>query len=125
MGRKTYESLPFKPLKNRINIVVTKQDIKLEGCIVVSNINDAISVSKKYNKEIFIIGGNQIYKNFIDIADRLYLTHIFHKFKNVDTYFPQIDYSKYKLEKIEYKDENIDHKYPHLFAVYTKRIQLL
>lgn len=90
MGRKTYDSLPNKPLKNRINIVITNQDIELDGCIVVHSIEDSLKESKKYNdKEVFIIGGAKIYEQFMDKADKLYLTYIEEDYE-ADTFFPEL-----------------------------------
>jgi len=96
MGRKTYESLPFKPLPNRKNIVISRiKDLKLQGAIVVKNPEEAIKICKGEN-EVFICGGAEIYKLFLPIANKMYLTRI-HKSFNGDTFFPEIDYLIWKI----------------------------
>src|SRR3989304_9524647 len=77
MGRKTYESLPpkYRPLPKRVNIVVTRdQNYSSEGAFVAHSVEEAIEKSREHRKEIFIIGGAQIYELGIKYADRLYLT---------------------------------------------------
>ena len=86
MGRKTYESIG-KPLSGRVNIVVSRDtNLTIPGCIVVDNIEKAITKSDK-NKEIFIIGGGEIYKNSINFVDKIYMTRI-HQEVEGDTTFP-------------------------------------
>lgn len=93
MGRKTFESLP-KALPNRRNIVITsKRDYSAEGAEVVASIYEALDLSK--NEDVFIIGGGQIYKSFLDVADKLYLTEIDDSCEEADTFFPSFDKSKY------------------------------
>lgn len=93
MGRKTFESLP-KALPNRRNIVITsKRDYSAEGAEVVASIDEALDLSK--NEDVFIIGGGQIYKSFLDVADKLYLTEIDDSCEEADTFFPSFDKSKY------------------------------
>ena len=76
MGRKTYESIG-KPLPNRTNIVVSrKEDWFEEGILIVPSLKDAIKHAKKINENIFILGGGEIYRHTIDIADRLEITQI-------------------------------------------------
>lgn len=98
MGRKNYDSIPekFRPLPNRPNIVITRQsDFAANGCTVVNNLGEALDISKASGEnEAFIIGGAQIYKLGLEVADRLYITEI-HKSYEGDTYFPEIDKSKW------------------------------
>lgn len=96
MGRKTFESIG-KPLSNRTNIIITRdENYKTEGCLVVHSLEEAIKLAN--GKKIFIIGGGQIYKQAISLADKLYLTVIKKDFSG-DTYFP--DYGRFK--KVIYK----------------------
>lgn len=91
MGRKTYESLPeqFRPLPNRLNIVITRNpDYKPNGVMVYDDLQKAI-LKAGTNKEIFIIGGGEIYKEGLKFADRLYITEVDGEFEG-DTYFPEI-----------------------------------
>lgn len=98
MGSKTFYSIInrlSKPLPNRKNIVVTRNEsFSYPGVEVV---HDLISfLEKPHNEEIFIIGGKQIYETSLLYADRLYITHIDKEYKG-DVFFPKIDYDKYKL----------------------------
>ncbi len=95
MGRKTYESLPFKPLPNRKNIVITKnKNLVLEGAIVVNSPDEALKIIK-FEEEVFICGGSEIYKHFLPKADKLYLTKVYNEFEG-DTFFPKINYDRWK-----------------------------
>ncbi|TNM50871.1 dihydrofolate reductase, partial [Streptomyces sp. NP160] len=91
MGRKTFESFP-KPLPNRTHIVITRQhDYKVpDGVIVVHNMEDALDAAKR-DKQPFIIGGGEIYKQSMGIADKIEITRVHHNFPHADTFFPNID----------------------------------
>lgn len=96
MGRGTADSMNGKPLKNRENIVITRQkDLELPGFIVVHSVEDAWELCDP-NDENFIIGGGAIYKAFLPYANRLYLTHVDKSFE-ADAFFPEVDYSLWKL----------------------------
>lgn len=97
MGRTTYESIG-KPLKNRINIVlsrsytsVEKFELALAGVIVMDDLRELKTILNVYDldKEIFIIGGQSIYEQFMDTADRLIITHV-EQDKEADSFFPAI-----------------------------------
>ncbi len=103
MGKKTWESLPIRPLPGRKNIVLT-DDLKeiFEGSVTVYSIEDALSKCEK-GEEIFVIGGGSVYRQFMPIADRLYITHV-HRKTLADIYFPEIDLNIWKVvEKEEFK----------------------
>ena len=95
MGRKTFESLPKGPLPNRRNIVVSRNpELKIEGAEVYSSLE--LALLKVINEEeVFIIGGDQIYKQAFPDADKLYLTRIHAEFPQADAFFPEIDYTKW------------------------------
>ena len=96
MGKKTWESLPRKPLPGRKNIVLT--DIPgeyFEGATSAWSVEDALTKCKG-GDETFIIGGESIYHQFMPLADRLYITHV-HKNAAADTYFPEIDPRVWKV----------------------------
>lgn len=94
MGRKTFESLP-KALPNRRNIVITKNtDFVAQNAETVSSLEEAMSLCE--NEEAFIIGGGQIYKEFLPYADKLYLTEIEDECSDADTFFPHFEKEKYK-----------------------------
>ena len=89
MGRKTYESIG-KPLPDRLNIVITRnKSLTIPGCIVVNSIAQAIKKAGN-DKEIFIIGGGEIYNSGMTYAKRIYLTKVHQEVKG-DTTFPEID----------------------------------
>lgn len=96
MGRRTWESLPLRPLPNRRNIVIT--DIpgeQIEGCEMAYSVGEAISKCDPL-EENFIIGGASVYSQFLPHADRLYLTWVRKSF-DADVFFPPIDFSQWKL----------------------------
>ncbi|WP_291651525.1 dihydrofolate reductase [Clostridium sp.] len=117
MGYNTYMSLPKRPLPNRRNIVLTTKDIKLDGAEVVNSIEELLKLLNT-EEETFICGGDSIYKQMLPYADKLYITHIFDEFE-ADTYFPEITDEWEISESICHK-ENINHKHPHVFTIYTK-----
>src|SRR3989344_2696086 len=112
MGRKTYESIG-RPLPNRTNIVVTRDEsYRAEGCEVVNSIEEAIKAAEKIEKdEIFVIGGGQIYEQAIKFADKLYLTVVKGEYP-ADTFFP--DYSEFKKVVFEEPHESEGFKYKFL-----------
>ncbi len=106
MGRKTFESIG-KALPGRTNIVITRDpDYKRDGIVVVHSFDEALEVAKKENKEIMIIGGEQIFRLALPIADRLYVTKIQHSYQG-DTYFPEYG-SEWKVasESEEFETED-------------------
>jgi dihydrofolate reductase len=123
MGKRTWESLPRKPLAGRKNVVIT--DVpheRFENAVTAYSIEDALAKCEK-GEEIFIIGGGSIYKQFMALADRLYITHV-HKKAPADVYFPPIDPQTWKvLEKEEFKtgDEN---KISYTYVVYERRKEI-
>lgn len=95
MGKNTFLSLPNGVLPNRVHIVIT--DVKgeqFDGCITAYSIEDALEKFDN-NEEVFIIGGGMIYKQFLPLANRLYLT-VVHKDFEADTFFPDINYDEWK-----------------------------
>jgi len=120
MGRKNFESIPhkFRPLKNRTNIIVTRnKNLKIDSCKVVSSIESGIAFAKKNGeKECFIIGGGEIYKQAIKnkLVNRMYITHIDKSFDG-DTLFPDVNYSLWK--ETELFSNKADEKNPIDFVV--------
>ena len=104
MGENTYYSLG-KPLPNRVNYVATlNPDFKDERVIVINDLIKFLVDNKDNEEELFVIGGAQIYKLSLPYANRLYITHI-DKEHEGDIYFPQINYSDYKIIKENKVDE--------------------
>lgn len=120
MGRKTFESLPKGALPNRRNIVISQnKSLQFEGCEMVNCIEQAIRTTKGED-EVFVMGGGMIYQETIDHADKLYITHIHHKFENADVYFPAIDLSQWKEVWREEHQTDDRHKYSFSFVLYEK-----
>lgn len=119
MGRKTFESFP-KPLPNRTHVIITRQkDYQVpEGCIVVSDLQDAINACPK-NEEVFVIGGGQIYKQAIDLVDKIDLTRV-HTSVDADTFFPEIDTNKWELIFEEFHSKDEKHNFDYTFLTYIK-----
>lgn len=93
MGRKTLESFPGgNPLKNRVNIVFTRdKDYSKEGTLVVHDIDELKDTLKRYvSEDVFVIGGGSIYEQLLPMCDTAYITKIEKGFK-ADTYFPNLD----------------------------------
>lgn len=119
MGRKTFESFP-KPLPNRTHIIITRQNYDApEGCIVVDSLQKAIEVCPK-DEETFIIGGGEIYRQSMEVADKLDITKVHHAFE-ADTFFPQIDPDKWKLISSESHPKDERHQFGFTFETYLKR----
>lgn len=95
-GRKNYESIPhkFRPLKNRVNIVVTRDAAyEAPGAVVLTSIREAIELARAAGEEeCFVIGGGEIYALALreDLLDRMYITHVHARF-DADTWYPEFD----------------------------------
>jgi dihydrofolate reductase len=120
MGKKTWESLPKKPLTGRRNIVLTDDPLEcIDFSITAYSIKDALDKCGK-NEEVFIIGGGSIYRQFMPIADRLYITHV-HKKAPADTFFPEIDPVIWEpVEKEEHKPDNSD-ELSYTYIIYQRK----
>jgi len=121
MGRKSLESLG-KPLQGRKNIVVTRnKNWKTVGVQVAHSINEAVELAKQTGvKEIFIIGGAEIFKEAIPNANRIYLTRIHHKFEG-DAYFPEVSTNEWNLVKSHFCHADEKNKYSHTFQVWERK----
>lgn len=122
MGRKTFESVN-KPLPGRFNIVITrKTDWKADGVIVTADLNDAIAKAAETScKEAFVIGGGEIYKQAMDIANNIYITRVHAVIEDADTFFPAIDESKWMLVDNEDFESDLKHRYAYSFQKWVKR----
>lgn len=119
MGRKTFESLP-KALPNRTTIIITRNpDYRAEGCIIVDSLEKAIKAAEA-DPNPFILGGAQIYKQSLDLADRLDLTLVDEEFE-ADAFFPEIDPEQWIEVWREDHASDEKHKYAYSFVQYKKR----
>lgn len=111
LGRKNLESFPDgKPLKNRVNIVISRQEnIPVEGIIKVSSVEEAAEEAKKYEgKNVFVIGGGTIYRQMLKYCDTAYITKIEKIFDDADTFIDNLDeLDEWKIvEKSDIKEYN-------------------
>ena len=119
MGRKTFDTFP-KPLPNRIHVVITRQDnFKKEGIVVVNSLKRAVELTTE-DPQPFVIGGGEIYKLVMNLADKIELTRVHGTFE-ADTFFPEIDENQWKLvsEKFHEKDER--HNYAFTYLTYERK----
>lgn len=118
MGRKTYESLG-RPLPNRANIIITRNlDFKANGCVIVHSLEEAIEAAKE-DTNPYILGGAEIYKQAMQIADSLDLTHV-DAVLDADAFFPEIDKKRWTeiAREDHFKDDK--HQYDYSFVTYKK-----
>ena len=116
MGRHTWESLPFKPLPKRTNIVLTSQN--LPGVKTYSSVEECIEdLDAGKTSTIFVIGGSKVYRNFFHRADELHITIVDKITQGIDTYFPiskmKIKEEFKKISEVELND----------YAIYTHWIK--
>ena len=119
MGRKTFDSFPGL-LPNRRHIIISNKskDSFQENVIVVNNIDDALKAAED-DENPFIIGGGQIYKLAMDFSNKIELTRVHEKFE-ADTFFPEIDETKWKLINSEKHEKDEHHKYSFTYKTYIK-----
>ena len=124
MGRKTFESFGGRPLPERTNIVITRdENYQADGIVVVHTIEQAIEAARQTADnvpEAMIIGGASFYEQMLDKVDRMYLTFV-HKSLEGDAWFPEYNLSQW--QQVELIDVAADEKniYPHQFVVYDKK----
>jgi dihydrofolate reductase len=118
MGRKTYESVG-KPLPNRRNIIITRQNIDIEGCEVVSSIDASLALCAA-EPEVFIVGGAEIYKQALKLTDRIYLTIVHQNFDG-DSHFPEIPANEWKETARKDHEPDIKNTIPYSFITFDRR----
>ena len=120
MGRKTWDSLPKKPLPNRRNIVISRnKDLRMDGAEVFSSPEEALK-NIEVGEEVFIIGGEQIYQLFVNKADIIHLTHILADFE-ADAFFPKIDSEEWELCEENPFEKDEKNPYNFIFQTFTRR----
>jgi len=120
MGKRTWESLPRRPLPGRRNIVITDNpEDTFEGADAACSIEDAIEKCGREG-ETFIIGGGSIYRQFMPHADRLYITHV-HKKAPADVYFPEIDPGIWRVVESEDFTADMPEPLPYSYVIYERR----
>lgn len=120
MGRKTFESFP-KPLPNRTHVIITRQKNynAPEGCIVVNSIENALAVCPK-STATFIVGGAEIYKQSLNLTDKIELTRV-HTICLGDAFYPEIDDNKWQIESEQFHPKDDKHAFDFTFVTYIKR----
>ncbi|MCD7963797.1 MAG: dihydrofolate reductase [Rikenellaceae bacterium] len=120
MGRKTFESIG-RPLSGRTNVIITRNpDYNPENCVTVDSIEKVKELFSDENEEIFIIGGGEIYRQFIPIADKIYVTEVSSDF-NGDTFFPEISNEEWKETLNEPGKDGNNIPYDYVFKEYTRK----
>lgn len=122
MGRKTFESLP-KPLPNRISIVITRDSAYKvpEGCLVASSLDEAFEMAEKAGEEeVFIAGGEQIYRLALEVTDRMYITEVLAEVVG-DTWFPPFNTDDWdEISKIPHEADE-DNPHPYTFRTLDRK----
>lgn len=122
MGRKTYESLG-RPLKGRLNIVLSSQkqlDLP-EGVLLSHNLDDALEQLKaEATEEAFVIGGGNVYKQSMEVLDRLYVTRVHTTVDDAEAFFPKFEEGSWELVWEEAHKADEKHKYDYTFQQWNK-----
>ena len=118
MGRKTFESMDCKPLPNRFNIVLTRSAEEFTDVTTVASIEDAIeqATEKSIDEEIFVIGGANVYRVAIPLADRLHCSIIHAKIEG-DIYMDEIDFGAWAMTSKQ--THEMDAKHAHSYTTYV------
>ncbi len=122
MGRKTFESFG-KALRGRRNIVITRQDNwKADGAIVVKNIDDGLKVARETDtNEAFIIGGGEIFRQSMPLANKIFLTRVHAAFEG-DAFFPVIDEKEWHMKSNLNFDTDELHQYAYSFQLWQRHV---
>jgi len=118
MGRKTFESVGCKPLPGRLNIILSRQPSAepISDLLVFATDSDqAIKFATEFGaKEVFVAGGAEIYRQFLPVANKIYMTRVHANFE-ADTFFPDIDSGEWTLK--QNRDFPSDEKHAYSFSI--------
>ncbi len=118
MGRKTFESIG-RVLPNRTNVVVSRnKDLVLDGCVIFSSLDEAIN--RYASEDAFIIGGGEIYRQALPLADKVYLTKVDTELE-ADTHFPELSEKDWEVILLEKHSTDEKHPYNYTFINYQRR----
>lgn len=120
MGRKTFESFPKGALPNRRNVVLSRQSVSFPGAEVFSSL-DAALASCSSDEEVFIIGGETLYRQSIAMAHRLYLTHVDDVPTQADAFFPEVNLREWQVVADEAHGTDERHQQAYRFVDYCRR----
>lgn len=118
MGRKTFESIG-RPLPKRINIVLSRQPFEHEGVTWKDSLESAVDFVKD-SEEIVLIGGGELFKQYLPKADKLYLTQIQAEIEG-DTFFPELNWNEWKIEYDEYRQADENNVYDLRFLILVRK----
>jgi dihydrofolate reductase len=123
MGENTYHSLQVKPLPKRRNIVLSfDRGQQFLGCEMAYSVNDALEMTKG-DKSVFVIGGASVYKQFLPLVSKLYLTKIDATFIDADAFFPDIDFSQWRSTEEIRCNADEKHLYHYTYCTYNRIIK--
>jgi len=121
MGRKTFESIG-KPLPGRKNIVVTSGMLDVEDVYTTTDLNHGIEMARGLGEdEVFIIGGAQLFNYAMDLADRMYISHVDGVFEDADVFLPAIDYSEWEIKETRKFFNNDKNEFDFEFRLYERK----
>lgn len=123
MGSNTFRSLPKGALPNRRNIVLSRKGVTFPGTETYSSLAKALKECKN-EKKIYIIGGEQLYKNAIGLANELHLTEVNNTPETADAFFPKWQRRKWRRVSKEEHSKDEKHPFDFTFATYTKKSRL-
>lgn len=122
MGRRTLEAMPRSAaLPKRTNIVLTSNKyLEFKNCVMLNSIPEVLEYCKD-EKEIFFIGGGQVYNAVIDDIDKLQITRVHHSYEGADTFFPEINFDEWSLINEEKHKADDRHDYDYTFQTYIRK----
>ncbi len=121
MGRKSYESIG-RPLPKRTNVVITrKRDYQPEGVMVFNSLNQAFDHFRKTEFEVFVIGGGEIYRQSLDDAHVLHISHVDVSVEEADTFFPKVKWEEWKVVEEQSYDRSEVNDYAFTYKQYVKK----
>jgi dihydrofolate reductase len=120
MGRKTFDSMSGKPLNGRL-VITRQQDWESAGALKVDSLNKALEIAQNNDyREVFIIGGGEIYKAALAMADKVYLTRVQAEIEG-DTFFPVLNEGNWTLIEDNAHPSDAKHAYPYRFQIWHKK----
>ncbi|OOF39128.1 dihydrofolate reductase [Rodentibacter rarus] len=118
MGRKTFESIG-RPLPKRVNIVLSRQPYESEGILWKNSVESAVDFVKD-SEEIMLIGGGELFKQYLPQADKLYLTQIQTELDG-DTFFPTLNWEEWHIEFEKYQEKDENNPYDCRFLILVRK----
>ncbi len=122
MGRKTFESFPKGALPNRRNVVLSRQQVTYPGAEVFPSLEQALDTCTGED-EVFIIGGETLYRQAIGLADRLYLTLVDDEPSEADAFFPPLVPGEWRAVADEPHEPDERHQQPYRFVDYERAVR--